>query len=122
MTRVKRGIVAHKKRERTLKYTKGFRWGRKSKERVAKEAIVHAWSHAWRGRKEKKRTNRTRWQVQINAATRISGLSYSKFAKMLKDKKIALNRKILAELANTEPGVFQAVIRKISASNHLPSS
>jgi ribosomal protein L20 len=55
MTRVKRGIIAHKKREKLLKYTKGFKWGRKSKERLAKEALLHAWSHSFHGRKLKKR-------------------------------------------------------------------
>jgi len=48
MTRVKRGTIAHKKREKILKYTKGFRWGRKSKEKLAKEALIHAWQHAYR--------------------------------------------------------------------------
>ena len=112
MTRVKRGIVAHKKRERTLKYTKGFRWRRKTNERAAKEALVHAWSHAFRGRKEKKRTNRYLWQVQVNVAARNNGTKYSKLISDLKSKKIIINRKMLAELANTEPQAFKAIVQE----------
>ena len=63
MSRVKRGVTANRKRKKILSYTKGFRWGRKSKERAAKEALIHAWSHAFRGRKEKKRDYRALWNV-----------------------------------------------------------
>lgn len=110
MTRVKRGIVAHKKREKILKYTKGFRWSRKNKERAAKEALVHAWSHAFRGRKERKRIFRTLWQTQINIGARKENLKYSALIHRLKEKNICLNRKILAELATTEPKVFKKII------------
>ena len=113
MTRVKRGTIAHKKREKLLKYTKGFRWDRKSKERAAKEALLHAWSHAWRGRKEKKRNFRALWQVKINAAARVEGLSYSKFIAGLKKHNIRLDRKILADLAQHEPKVFKKVVMMI---------
>ena len=88
MTRVKRGKIATKKRKKILKYTKGFRWGRKSKERAAKEALLHAWSHAFRGRKEKKRNYRALWQIQINAASRALGLPYNKFISGLKKQNI----------------------------------
>lgn len=94
MTRVKRGTTALKKREKILRYTKGFKWGRKSKERAAKEALLHAWSHAFRGRKEKKRNYRRLWQVKINAAARENGISYNKFIHLLKQKNILLDRKI----------------------------
>ena len=67
MSRVKRGKIALKRRRKPLKYTKGFRWGRKSKERAAKEALLHAWTHAFRGRKEKKRNKRALWNIKINA-------------------------------------------------------
>src|ERR1700687_4766782 len=103
MPRVKRGVNAHKHREKTLKQTKGFRWGRKSKERAAKEALLHAWSEAFRGRKQKKRDFRALWNVRINAGVREHGLSYSKFIAGLKKNKIGLNRKMLAELADSEP-------------------
>ncbi|MDP3947116.1 MAG: 50S ribosomal protein L20 [bacterium] len=107
MTRVKRGVAAHKKREKLLKYTKGFRWGRKNKERAAKEALLHAWSHAYRGRKEKKRTYRTLWQTQINAAAREHGTTYSRFIHSLKKHGVKLDRKILAELAQKSPEAFK---------------
>ena len=113
MTRVKRGKTAHKKREKLLKHTKGFRWGRKSKERAAKEALLHAWSHAFRGRKEKKRDYRSLWLTQINAASRTQGLTYSKFIYGLKKANILIDRKILADLANNEPRVFEKIINKI---------
>ncbi len=118
MPRVKRGVNAHKHREKTLKYTKGYRWGRKSKERAAKEALLHAWSHAFRGRKEKKRDYRALWNVKINAAVREafvpSGtekqMTYSKLIAALKKKNVALDRKILAGLAEHEPAVFKKVV------------
>ena len=110
MPRVKRGATQNKKRRALLKHTKGFRWGRKSKERAAKEALLHAWSRAFRGRKEKKRVYRKLWNVRINAACRTSGLSYSKLIAFLKAKKIKLDRKILADLAKNEPKVFAKVM------------
>jgi large subunit ribosomal protein L20 len=112
MTRVKRGKTSNKKRERLLKYTKGFKWGRKSKERAAKEALLHAWSHAFRGRKEKKREYRALWQTQINAGARSNGTSYSRLISGLKKQNIILDRKILADLAINEPNVFKKIIEK----------
>ena len=110
MTRVKRGTLATKKRAKILKYTKGFRWGRKSKERAAKEALLHAWTHAFEGRKQKKRDYRALWQVKINAAVRSEGMSYSKFIAGLKKAKIGLDRKILADLAQNEPNTFKKIV------------
>jgi len=112
MPRVKRGTTTHKRRERVLRHVKGFRWGRKSKERFAKEALLHAWSRAFRGRKEKKRVFRKLWNVQINAGARGEGISYSKLFGALKKKNIKLDRKILADLAKNEPAVFKKVIEK----------
>ncbi|MFA5083827.1 MAG: 50S ribosomal protein L20 [Candidatus Paceibacterota bacterium] len=110
MTRVKRGITSRRKREKILKYTKGFRWGRKSKERAAKEALLHAWTHAFNGRKEKKRNFRRLWQTQINAATRQKDISYSKFIAGLKAKNIKLDRKVLAGLAKNQPAIFERLL------------
>ena len=110
MTRVKRGTIANKKRERLLKYTKGFRWDRKSKERAAKEALLHSWSRAFKGRKEKKRNFRALWNVRINAAVRAEGLTYGKFINALKKKNVKLDRKILAGLAQNEPAVFKKIV------------
>lgn len=113
MTRVKRGKTANKKRRKILKHTKGFKWGRKSKEKAAKEALLHAWSKSFRGRKEKKRNYRRLWQVQINAAARSHGLTYSRLITGLKKQKINLDRKILADLAKNEPKVFEEIIEKV---------
>lgn len=113
MTRVKRGKIATKKRKKILKYTKGFRWGRKSKERAAKEALLHAWTHAFMGRKKKKRDFRSLWQVKINAEARKNGISYSKLINQLKKAKIGLDRKILAELAEKHPKIFKQILEKI---------
>lgn len=110
MTRVKRGVQANKKRKKILKYTKGYRWGRKSKERAAKEALLHAWSHAFRGRKEKKREYRTLWQTKINAGARLNGTTYGAFMHALKTQNISLNRKVLADLAENEPKAFAQVV------------
>ena len=113
MTRVKRGVTAHKKREKLLRYAKGFKWGRKSKERAAREALLHAWSYQFKSRKLKKRDFRKLWNVQINAASRASGLSYNKFIAGLKKKKIELDRKILAALAEKEPQIFSKIIETL---------
>ncbi len=115
MARVKRGTTANKKRRKILKYTKGFKWGRKSKERAAKEALLHAWTHAFRGRKEKKRSFRGLWQIKINAAARENNLNYSQLISLLKKKEIALDRKILADLAENEPEVFKKIIAEATA-------
>ncbi len=113
MVRVKRGKAAHKRRKHLLEYTKGFRWGRKSKYRLAKEALLHAWKYAYRDRKAKKREFRKLWQIQINAASRQQGLSYSRFIRQLKEKKIELNRKILADIAQNHPQIFEKIIEKV---------
>lgn len=113
MPRVKRGVTAHKKREKILKLTKGFKWGRKSKERAAKEALLHSLSRMFRGRKEKKRTFRTLWNVRINALAREEGTTYSKLIAALKAKNVQLDRKILAELAGKEPAIFRKVVASV---------
>ncbi len=113
MTRVKRGTIANKKRRNILKYTKGFRWGRKSKERLAKEALIHAWSHAWRGRKEKKRDYRSLWNVKLNAALREEGLNYSTFIGNLHKKDIKLDRKVLAMMAVNQPEAWKKLVSAV---------
>lgn len=113
MVRVKRGKTARKRRKYLLKYAKGFRWGRKSKYRLAKEALKKAWSYAYRDRKVKKRKFRNLWQIQINSACRKEGITYSKFIAGLKKNKIELNRKILADLAENHPGIFKKIIENL---------
>ncbi len=111
MVRVKRGKIAHKRRKHLLKYTKGFRWGRKSKYRLAKDALLHAWTYSFRDRKKKKGDFRKLWQIQINAACREQGISYSKFIYGLKQNKIELDRKILSDLARNHPEIFEKIIQ-----------
>ena len=113
MVRVKRGKTAHKRRKNLLKHTKGFRLGRKSKYRLAKEALQKAWKYAYRDRRNKKRDIRRLWQIQIGAATKTFGLSYSKFIHLLKEKNIILDRKILATLAKEKSEVFKKIIEKV---------
>ena len=110
MVRVKRGVKQHARRERILKHVKGFKWRRKTHLRAAKEALLHAWSFQFADRKKKKRDFRRMWQVKVNAAARESGLSYSKLIAQLKKARIELDRKILADLAEHHPEVFQKVI------------
>ncbi|MGC9048843.1 MAG: 50S ribosomal protein L20 [Patescibacteria group bacterium] len=110
MTRVKRGKAHLKHRQHLLKEAGGYRLGRKSKIKLAKVAIWKAGVYAYRDRRRKKREFRRLWQIQINAACREYGLSYSKFINTLKKKNIELNRKILADLAQNYPAVFQKII------------
>lgn len=114
MPRVKRGKTATQKRERLLRRVKGFKWGRKSKERAAKEALLHAGAHAFRGRKERKREFRKLWQVKINAASRQHGLTYSQFIHKLKAVNVQLDRKILADLAEHKPDIFGKIVEEVA--------
>lgn len=113
MTRVKRGVTAHKRRKKVIKQAKGFKWGRKTKYKLAKDALRHAWTYAYRDRRTKKRDFRRLWQIKINAASRENGLSYSQFIDKLKKANIELDRKILAHLAEKQPEIFKKVIDKI---------
>jgi large subunit ribosomal protein L20 len=115
MVRVKRGKIAHKRRKHLLKYAKGFRWGRKAKYRLAKVALMKAWRYAYRDRRAKKREFRKLWQIQINAASRALGISYSKFIAGLKKNKIELDRKILANLAQKHPQIFEKIVEKVKS-------
>ena len=112
MTRVKRGKTSLKRRRKVLKQTKGFRGGRKSKERQAKTALDHAGVHAFHDRRKKKRVFRKSWQIKINAASRDQGLSYSKFINLLKKASIGLDRKILADLAENLPEIFEKILEE----------
>ncbi len=113
MTRIKGGLLHSKRRRGILKHTKGYRWGRKSKIKLAKVAKMKAGQYAFAGRRAKKRINRGLWQVNINAAVRAYGLSYSKFMGALKKKGLAINRKMLAELAEKNPTIFQKIVEMV---------
>ena len=113
MSRVKRGVQKNKRRKNILAQTKGYRFDRKSKERVAKEAIHHAGMYAFRHRRAKKREYRNLFTLRINAASRETGVSYSKFMGALKKGGIGLDRKSLAALAKDYPEVFARVAEQI---------
>jgi large subunit ribosomal protein L20 len=113
MPRVKRGKHHLKHRKNLLKQTKGYRWGRKSKIKLARVAMLKAGSYAFRDRRAKKRLARQLWQVKINAASRDNGLSYSKLSGALKQAKIDLDRKILADLAENHPAIFAKIIEAV---------
>src|SRR3989338_1885065 len=114
MVRIKRGKAARKKKKRLFLQVKGFRWGRKNRLKLAKDALRHALAHAYVGRKNKKREMRNLWQIQINAACRQEGISYSKFIYGLKKNKIELDRKILSHLAQNNLEIFKKVLENAS--------
>ena len=115
MTRVKRGVIANKRRKSLLKDAKGFRGGRKSKERMAHDALLHAWHYSYVGRKLKKRQNRALWQQRMGAAAKENNLSYSKLIHLLHTKKIELNRKVLSEIADKHQNVFKKIVEQVNA-------
>src|SRR5579872_4927307 len=106
MTRIKRGVAAHKRRKNLLKRAKGFDNRRSTNFVAAREALLHADKYSYRDRRTKKRDFRAIWLVRTNAALRDNGTTWSKFAGLLKKEKILINRKMLAELAVQYPGEF----------------
>ena len=109
MPRVKRAVHARKKRRKVLEQAKGY-WGlKKSSYRYAKEQVDHSLVYAYRDRKNRKRTFRRLWIVRINAAARANGLSYNQFVAGLRKADIALDRKVLADLAVSDPVAFGAI-------------
>ncbi len=110
MPRVKRGFKARRRRKRLLKHAKGYYGARGATFRSAIAQVHHAWVDAYRHRRTKKREFRRLWIARINAAARANGLSYSKFVAGLKQSGVALDRKVLADLAVSDPGGFKAVV------------
>jgi len=113
MARVKKGMGALKSRRNTLKHVKGYRFGRSTKEKQAFEAIMHAGTYAFAHRRDKKGDFRRLWNVRLNSALRVHGLTYSKFMGSLKKNKILLNRKMLSEIAATRPETFKKILAKV---------
>ncbi len=114
MSRVKRGTTSLKRRRNVLKAVKGYRHGRSTKERQAHEAIFHAGAHAFAHRRDKKNDFRRLWSVRINATVRNLGTTYSKFISLLKKKEVALDRKVLATIAQKHPESFKRIVEKLS--------
>ena len=106
MARVKRGNIARKRRNKILNLAKGFRGGNKNLFRTANQRVMKALCNAYRDRRRRKRDFRRLWIARINAAARLNGLSYSKFIGGLKKADIRINRKMLAQLAVTDPQTF----------------
>jgi len=115
MSRIKRAVQSRKHRKNVLKQTKGFKYGRKSKFKLAKDALRHALTYSYRDRKVKKRTTRQLWNLQINALSRANGITYSRLIEGLKKKNIELDRKVLSALAREYPEVFVKVIEEVKA-------
>jgi large subunit ribosomal protein L20 len=113
MTRVKRGVAHVKRRKNLLADAKGYRWNRKNLFREAKQAVIKAGSYAYRDRRTKKRTARALWITRINIAGRDLGIKYSQLIKILADKKIEIDRKILSQMAVENPKIFAKFIEKI---------
>ena len=112
MPRVKRGVTSHAKHKKILKTVKG-QWGRrKNTIRVARQAMEKAMQYAYRDRRTKKRDFRSLWIQRINAGVRAEGLTYSKFINGLSKSGIKLDRKILAEIAYSNPEAFKIIVKK----------
>ncbi len=113
MSRVKRGKTTRATHKSLLAKTRGFRHGRKSLVRMARQADEKAGQYAYRDRRNKKRDFRRLWIVQINAGCRQNDIKYSIFIKALKDKKIDLDRKVLADIAEHNPEEFSKLVQKV---------
>jgi large subunit ribosomal protein L20 len=110
MPRAKRGFKARRRRNRVLKWAKGFRGKRSSCHANANEAVQHAWLHMYASRKQRKRDFRALWIQRINAASRALGVSYSKLIAKMGHANIQLNRKMMAEIAISDPVAFQQIV------------
>ncbi len=117
MPRTKGGPKGRLKHKKVLKSTKGYRGTRSKLFRPAHEAYLHAGEYAFAGRKSKKRDFRTLWIQKINAALKPFDISYSRFIKKLKDSKIELDRKVLADVALNDPKTFEKIIEEVTKSS-----
>ena len=116
MARVKGAMMTRKRRNRVLKAAKGY-WGAKSKHfKMAKQAVLKSGNYAFAGRKMKKRDFRRLWIARISAAAKANGMNYSTFMNGLKKAGIALNRKMLSEIAIADPAAFTALVEKAKAA------
>ena len=116
MARTKRGVTSRAKHKKVLKAVKG-QWGRrKNTIRVAKQAMEKAMQYAYRDRRVKKREFRSLWIQRLNAGVRAEGLTYARFINGLNKSKIKLDRKVLAELAYSNPEAFKSIVKKVQSS------
>ncbi len=113
MTRVKRGVMTKKRHKNILKAAKGFRWGRKNLFTKAKEAVIKAGKYAHRDRRAKKRSFRSLWITRLNIALGLNGMKYNDFIALEGKKSIALDRKVLSQLAVENPEIFTKFVEKV---------
>jgi large subunit ribosomal protein L20 len=116
MSRVKRGVTTHAKHKKVLKAAKGFFGRRKNTIRAAKAAVDKSMQYAYRDRKNRKREFRALWIQRINAAVREHGLTYSRFISGLASAGIEVDRKVLSDLAISEPAAFAAIVEQAKGS------
>jgi large subunit ribosomal protein L20 len=116
MARVKRGVIAGARHKKILKKAKGYFNARRKVFRTAKQAVIKAGQYAYRGRREKKREYRALWITRINAAARLCGLSYSRLVDGMSKAGLAIDRKVLADLAVHDMPAFTAIAEKAKAS------
>ncbi|MCF7820516.1 MAG: 50S ribosomal protein L20 [Candidatus Pacebacteria bacterium] len=112
MPRVKRGTIHNKRRKKLLKAVKGYKWGRKNLIRLATTARIKAGAHAFADRRKKKNNMRALWQIKISAFAKENDMSYSKLMGLFTKKKIELDRKILADLAENNKEILQGVLNE----------
>ena len=116
MSRVKRGVTAHARHKKVLKAAEGYYGRRKNTIRIAKQAVEKAGQYAYRDRRVKKRNFRALWIQRINAAVRDHGLTYGRFIDGLSKAEVAVDRKVLSDLAITQPEAFGALVAKAKAA------
>lgn len=116
MARIKGALTTRKRHKKVLKLAKGYRGAKSKQFRTANQAVMKSLVYAYIGRKQKKREFRQLWITRINAAARMNDISYSKFMNGLKKANITLNRKVLADMAVTDPAAFTALVEKAKAS------
>lgn len=117
MTRVKGGPTRVRRHKKILKLARGYRGAKHRQYKRAKEAVLHAGQYAWAGRRFRKRQMRSLWVIRINSALAPYQLSYSKFIHLLKEAKLNLDRKVLAQLALEEPEIFKKIVEKVSSKS-----
>ena len=116
MARVKGAVMTHKRHKKGLKAAKGYFGGKSKLFRTANEAVMKSLTYAYVGRKQKKREFRSLWITRISAQAKVNGMNYSRFMYGLKKANIDLNRKILAELAVSDPAAFAELVAKAKAA------
>jgi len=116
MARVKRGVIARRRHNKILKQAKGYYGARKNVFRVAKQAVTKSGQYAYRDRRNKKRTVRRLWIARINAAARLNGMTYSRFISGLNKAGVAVDRKVLSDIAVHDAAAFSTIVEKAKAA------